>query len=217
MSTPFHPSGTVGPVSRTTAIWSDRAEIRSPGTTILPVSRNSWASGILSTSTSESPVGWPAAARNVKHIPPPMSKVSTRRRRDAIVPIFSPTLAPPSTATNGRQGDSINSDSTSTSRASNRPAADGSRPGGPTTDAWARWAVPNASLTYSSWPSTSRSTKLGSSASSPGSNRRFSSRVTPGSQGAQTSPDGSYIEAGVRLRPWAVPDGCRRSPARRGR
>ena len=46
----------------------------------------------------------PWAARNVKHIAPPMASASTVSRRASMTPSLSLTLAPPSTATNGRLG-----------------------------------------------------------------------------------------------------------------
>ena len=81
-------------------------------------------------------------------IAPPMSTWSQRSRSALITPSLSPTLAPPSTATNGRATSSASSrDSTSTSRNSNRPPACGITGGGPTIDAWARCDAPNASFT----------------------------------------------------------------------
>ena len=55
-------------------------------------------------SNSESPIGWPWAARNVKHIAPPMTSASTMSSSASMTPSLSETLAPPSTATNGRFG-----------------------------------------------------------------------------------------------------------------
>jgi hypothetical protein len=82
---------------------------------------------------------------------------------------LSLTFDPPRMATNGRRGSVRRPSSTSTSRASSRPAADGRNCGGPTIEAWPRWEAPNASLTYASKPSTSLATKSGEFASSPGS------------------------------------------------
>ena len=72
---------------------------------------------------------WPWAARKVKHMPPPTSRVSTRFSNASITPSLSDTLAPPSTATNGRSGRSNNRSRTSTSRARTRPAAEGKNSG----------------------------------------------------------------------------------------
>ena len=64
-----------------------------------------------------------------------------------MTPILSLTFDPPRRATNGRPGDSSSPPRASISAASSRPAADGMCRGGPTTEAWARWAAPKASLT----------------------------------------------------------------------
>ena len=98
-------------------------------------------------SNSESPIGLPWAARNVKHIAPPMASASTMSSSASMTPSLSLTLAPPSTATNGRLGSLRSCSSTSTSRCSRRPIADGTYRGGPTIEAWARCDAPNASLT----------------------------------------------------------------------
>ena len=62
--------------------------------------------------------------------------------------ILSETLAPPRIAANGRSGASSSFESISISRSMSRPGVgrqDLRR--SPTVEAWARWAVPNASLT----------------------------------------------------------------------
>ena len=64
-----------------------------------------------------------------------------------MTPSLSDTLAPPRMPTNGLGGSLRRPSSTSTSRASSRPAAEGSVRGGPTIEAWARWEAPKASLT----------------------------------------------------------------------
>ena len=98
-------------------------------------------------SNSESPIELPWAARNVKHIAPPTARASTASSNASITPSLSETLAPPSTATNGRSGLVRRRSSTSTSRCSRRPAALGTCVGGPTIEAWARCEAPKASLT----------------------------------------------------------------------
>ena len=67
--------------------------------------------------------GWPRAARNVKHIPPPMTRRVDDLSSAPITPSLSLTFAPPRTATNGRFGLLRSPRSTSTSLASSRPAA----------------------------------------------------------------------------------------------
>ena len=157
-------------------------------------------------SQSESPIGWPMAARNVKHMPPPMTSVSTTDSSASTTPSLSLTLAPPSTATNGRFASARRPPSTSASRCSRRPAALGRRCGGPTIDACARWLAPKASFTYASNgpalreappkgvprpPPTSASANAGSFAVSPGLKRRFSARATLGASSAMRSATGA--------------------------
>jgi hypothetical protein len=55
-------------------------------------------------SNSESPIGLPCAAKNVKHIAPPITSESTTSSSASTTPSLSEILAPPSTATNGRFG-----------------------------------------------------------------------------------------------------------------
>ena len=83
----------------------------------------------------------------MKHIPPPITTSSAVSSSASITPSLSLTLAPPSTATNGRLGLARNPSSTSASLASRRPAALGRYWGGPTMEAWARWDAPKASFT----------------------------------------------------------------------
>ncbi len=147
----------------------------------------------------ESPTGYPLAARNVKHMPPPITNASTTCNNASMTPSLSLTFAPPRTATNGRLGLSRRPPSTSTSRCSNRPAADGKFFGGPTIEACALWAAPKASFTYASIPLTKCATKSGSFFSSPALNRRFSSRSTPGANSARRRRTGSieYFTTGA--------------------
>ena len=131
MSSPISPSGTSTPSSglrlgvgarsgrpapdRWAARWSRarRPRRRSPaGPARRPRRRTA----------SRRPRG-PAAARNGKHIAPPIRIVSATLRKDSITPILSLTLAPPSTATSGRDGFSSSPVSASTSRSSSSPAA----------------------------------------------------------------------------------------------
>ena len=82
-------------------------------------------------------------------MPPPMISVSTLSSRLSMTPILSVTLAPPRMATKGRSGlvmalpRIVESPSPSGSR---RPP-DGRNLATPSVEAWARWAVPKASLT----------------------------------------------------------------------
>ena len=76
-------------------------------------------------SHSESPMSWPSARKNGKHIAPPIRIVSARSRNASRTPILSVTFAPPTIATSGRAGSSRIARSVVTSRSSSRPAADG--------------------------------------------------------------------------------------------
>ena len=80
-------------------------------------------------------------------MPPPTTSVSTLVARTLSTSSLSATLAPPTTATKGRAGCSRRPPSTSTSLAKRSPAALGRNCGGPTMEAWARWAAPKASST----------------------------------------------------------------------
>ena len=64
-----------------------------------------------------------------------------------MTPSLSLTLAPPSTATNGRFGCVAQAEQHLDLLRSSSPIADGNVRGGPTIEAWARWEAPNASLT----------------------------------------------------------------------
>ena len=144
-------------------------------------------------------MAWPCAARNVKHIPPPISNWSTMPTRVSITPSLSLTLAPPSTATNGRLGLLRKPLSTETSCSINRPAAERSVRGGPTIEPWARWAAPNASLTYKSTPCTRCSTNSAPLPSSPGENRKFSRSSTPGANSASRARTGAMEYLGFAV------------------
>ena len=99
-------------------------------------------------SNSESPIGLPWAARNVKHIAPPMTSASTISSSASMTPSLSLTLAPPSTATNGRFGLVAQAEQDlDLAAAAAGPIADGTTDGGPTIEAWARCDAPNASFT----------------------------------------------------------------------
>src|SRR5690606_38136743 len=56
---------------------------------------------IMSSSSSEPPTAWPWAARNVKHMPPPTSSLSTLGSSASITASLSETFEPPSTTTYG--------------------------------------------------------------------------------------------------------------------
>ena len=90
----------------------------------------------------------PWATRKVLAIAPPITIALTRSSSASITSILSDTLAPPSTARYGRSTSPSSRDSTSISLAMTKPAPlSATNAAIPAVDAWARWAVPNASLT----------------------------------------------------------------------
>ena len=102
---------------------------------------------IWSSSSSDAPTWWPMAARNVKHMPPPITRLSTTSSSALMTPNLSDTFDPPRIEMNGRRGSLRTSSRTSTSRSNSRPAADGKVRSGPTMEAWARCEAPKASFT----------------------------------------------------------------------
>ena len=157
---PSTPAGTSGrqwrtspagpsPVPNSPARAEDR-RCRSAPQIRLPLRPSSWRRSRRRgpCSSSEAPTSWPWAARKVKHMPPPTSRVSTLSSSASITPSLSDTLAPPRTATNGRPGrlQQPVEDLDLLGQHAARPPRAGTR-GGPTIEAWARWAAPKASST----------------------------------------------------------------------
>src|SRR5213594_760900 len=163
--------------ARSAARWSTGRRTRTPRAA---ARASVWAArSILSASTRERPTGFPCARRNVYAMAPPMQKDWTRPSRFSSTPILSDTLAPPRTVTKGCSGAARRRCRNSTSRRSRNPSAlSRKKRAMPAVEAWARWAAPKASSTYTSARCASRSAKLGSSFSSPGWKRRFSSTTT---------------------------------------
>ncbi len=199
MSSPIHPSGTSRPSSSSASVSSENSRpiTRSTGSrnsarAADPVSSIRDASSTSSSAHNESPTEWPCAARNGKHIAPPIRIVSARSRNASITPILSLTLAPPSTDTSGRAGSSSTADSVLTSRSSSSPAAcSGTSRATPSVDACARCAAPKASSTYTSASSASDCASEGSFLVSPGSYRTFSSSSKSPSPRAFTASETS--------------------------
>ncbi len=113
MSRPIIPSGTSTPssVCGCASAASRSATTRSTGSSIraracAAVASVRRASSTSSGAHSEAPTAWPCAARNGKHIAPPIRIASATSRKRSITAILSDTLAPPSTATSGRAGSS---------------------------------------------------------------------------------------------------------------
>ena len=154
MSRPFQPSGIASrrhvPRRRVGAHLLRRRRCRS-GSRSCPVASSSRQCSTWSSSTSESPTvralrdeereRHRAADRATCR----SARAARRSRRACRSP--SRRRAPRRTAASARRA---TRPSTSTSRASSRPAADGITRGGPTIDACARCAAPNASSTYTS-------------------------------------------------------------------
>ena len=145
-----------------------------------------------SASTSESPTRWPWATRNVKHMPPPMTRASTTPSSASMTASLSDTLAPPSTATNGRSGFSrmpsehldLALEQPAGGRRQRLPAARRSTRGRGATRRRRRSRRRRSRRSAST-------TNAGSLPSSPGSKRRFSSSSTPGASSASRARTGS--------------------------
>jgi hypothetical protein len=106
------------------------------------------ASSSLSFSTSDLPTAMPRALKNVYAMAPPMIRRSTLPSMFLMTSILSDTFAPPMIATNGRSGDSSAWPRYLSSCSIKRPAAGFSKSRViASTDACARCAAPNASLT----------------------------------------------------------------------
>ena len=114
-------------------------------------------------------------------MPPPMRSLSAFCSRLRMTPILSEILAPPRMATKGRSGDVSRRPRNCNSFSMRKPATAGRYWATPTTDAWARCALPNASLTKSpSGPASAANCRAnsGSFLRSPGWKRVFSSSIT---------------------------------------
>mmetsp|Transcript_56328 Transcript_56328/g.155513 ORF Transcript_56328/g.155513 Transcript_56328/m.155513 type:complete len:253 (+) Transcript_56328:318-1076(+) len=118
------------------------------------------AVSMKSSSTSDEPVAMPRAARKVKTMPPPMTTLSHFLIRASRTVIFDETLEPPTMAASGFSPSEMAPSRNSSSLARRKPETDGERNlVTPSVEAWARWAVPNASLTKRSNGAASFSTK----------------------------------------------------------
>ena len=111
MSSPISPSGTSTPSSASgrASAANRSATTRSTGSSIAarapsPAASARPASSTSSPAHSDEPTEWPWAAKNGKHIAPPIRIVSATSWKRSITAILSVTLAPPSTATSGPGG-----------------------------------------------------------------------------------------------------------------
>ena len=130
-----------------------------------------------------------------------MMSESTTFSKASTTPNLSEIFEPPRTATKGCLGLFRKVERTSTSFCSRRPIAEGKVLEGPTIDACARCAAPNASSTYISMPLMRLATKAASFPSSPALKRRFSKSSTPGASSAKRAATGSieYLSSTLPL------------------
>src|SRR5215813_7947434 len=145
MSRPIWVSGISRmPTARPAALSTPSATITSTGSVSCTPRRRAASTAaravsMRSGSTSERPIAWPRARRNVKAMPPPITSASTLPIRCSTSATLSETLAPPSTATSGRAGASRIRPSAESSCCMSNTAAAGCRCRVMASmDAWAR-------------------------------------------------------------------------------
>ena len=119
----------------------------SGSTSVAPELSSDRATSSWSSSTRERPISRPFAFKKVQAIAPPMQRRSTRRSKLRTTPIFVEIFEPPMMATSGRGGSVMMRPSVVISRSIRSPATAGRYCAMPTVEAWARCAVPKASLT----------------------------------------------------------------------
>mmetsp|Transcript_10162 Transcript_10162/g.14258 ORF Transcript_10162/g.14258 Transcript_10162/m.14258 type:complete len:232 (-) Transcript_10162:867-1562(-) len=170
LSRPIQPSG----MASTATTWvfasgaKESATMMSEGRRICfpsfsAFSKTSLAVSTKSSSTREVPTPRPLALRKVKTIPPPMMILSHLSRRALRTVILEETLDPPTMAAIGFSPLVTAPSRYSSSLASKNPETEGERNlVTPSVEAWARWAVPKASLTKRSKGAASFSTNSGS-------------------------------------------------------
>ena len=109
-SSPIQPSGTSTPSSslrsgrRRSVAEHEVAGQLEPAAAAAAASSARRAGSTPSASQSEAPTAWPCAAKNGKHIAPPIRIASATSRKRSITPILSVTFAPPTIATSGSAG-----------------------------------------------------------------------------------------------------------------
>ena len=125
-------------------------------------------------------------------IPPPTMSSSTRDIRDSSTVNLVETLEPPTMASIGRSGEVRAFPSSNNSRLSKGPAhAAGANRITPSVEAWARCAVPNASITKMSHNEAMVLARASSLAFSPGLKRTFSHKTT--SPGSMSKPSSQFF------------------------
>ena len=145
-----------------------------------------WASAAIffavstrSGSYSDLPTSWPAAAMKVLAMPPPTISWSTLSTRLVSSSSLVETLLPATIASSGRAGLSRALASASSSAiSSGPPAATGAKRITPWVEAWARCAVPKASITNTSHSAAYCFDNASSSLPSPRFMRQFSSNTS---------------------------------------
>ena len=126
MSRPILPSGmrSAATVSGGESAANSSATTMSTGRWMTSpwVSSSSRQVSIISSCSSEVPTERPCAARNVKHMPPPMITLSALPARFSMTASLSDTLDPPRTTAYGRSVELVSCSSTLTSAATSVPA-----------------------------------------------------------------------------------------------
>ena len=215
MSKPLAPSGRLvpnvanTPSASTPTMSSGRWIVLPPCSSSSRLQVSTWSG-----SNSESPIGLPCAAKNVKHIAPPMTSASTTPSNASTTPSLSEILAPPSTATNGRFGSLRRPRRTSTSFCQQQ--AHRRRQRLRRTDDRRVRAVRRTERVVDvevDAVDQACATNAGSLASSPGSKRRFSISSTPGASSASRARTGVHRVLRVRARPSAGRGGSRTPPS----
>mmetsp|Transcript_6898 Transcript_6898/g.13377 ORF Transcript_6898/g.13377 Transcript_6898/m.13377 type:complete len:253 (+) Transcript_6898:174-932(+) len=155
LSSPIHPSGMASAL--TTCVLASGAKASATTTSVgrmssLPpasaLAMTALAVSMKSSSTREVPTERPLALRKVKTMPPPMTTLSHLSRRVSRTVILEETLEPPTMAAMGFSPLLTAPSRYSSSLARRKPATEGERClVTPSVEAWARWAVPKASLT----------------------------------------------------------------------
>mmetsp|Transcript_10778 Transcript_10778/g.18200 ORF Transcript_10778/g.18200 Transcript_10778/m.18200 type:complete len:233 (+) Transcript_10778:247-945(+) len=155
LSSPIQPSG----MASTATTWVSASAEKESATTMSTgrmisfpsssaLAMTSLAVSRKSSSQREVPVSRPLALRKVKTIPPPMTIFSHLSRRALRTVILEETLDPPTMAAIGFSPSVTAPSRYSSSLARRNPETEGWRNlVTPSVEAWARWAVPKASLT----------------------------------------------------------------------
>mmetsp|Transcript_25106 Transcript_25106/g.53435 ORF Transcript_25106/g.53435 Transcript_25106/m.53435 type:complete len:239 (+) Transcript_25106:735-1451(+) len=142
-------------------------------------STNALAVSTRSSSQSDLPTLFPMALRKVLAMPPPTTSWSTLSERASRTVSLVETLDPPTMATIGRAGSASALARLSSSLERRRPAhATGANFPAPWVEAWARWAVPKASMTKTSHKAAYFLDRVSQSFFSPSLKRTFSKSTT---------------------------------------